>query len=349
MTVSTGTICSTIRVLVVDDSASARRLLCRELAKHPGIEVVGTAIDPYGAREQIVALRPDVLTLDIQMPRMDGITFLRRLMKHHPLPVVVISALGKTGGALAIEALSAGAVDVVCKPSAGGVESFSKSLAEKIHIASKARIHSQHEAENGQYRCRQSPSMEAIFVMGASTGGVQAITEIVSALPADVPPLLIVQHMPAGFTASFAQRLDGLCKASVKEAVEGDAVIRGRVLIAPGGRHMVLRRRGNGFIVGLNDEAQVCHQRPSIDVLFNSVAELAASEAIGVLLTGMGADGAEGLLQLRRAGAHTIAQDEQTSTVFGMPAEAIRLGAAQSVLPVQRIAQAMMTLANGFS
>ncbi len=335
---------ASIRVLVVDDSAAARTLLCRELAKDPAIEVVGTAADAYGAREQIVALRPDVLTLDICMPRMDGITFLRRLMKHHPVPVVVISSLGATGGSLAIEALSAGAVDVVCKPSAGKLEQFSATLREKVQAAAKAKV-----KRSAHHHSRHAPKLvfksDTVLALGASTGGVQAISEVVSALPADIPPMLIVQHMPAGFTASFAQRLDALCEAHVKEATEGDILCPGQIFIAPGGLHMVVRRRGRDLVVALTRDAEVFHQRPSIDVMFNSVVDTVGSKAIGVLLTGMGMDGATGLLNLKRIGAHTIAQDEQSSIVFGMPAEAIKLGAAQQVLPLQRIARSILSLA----
>ncbi len=348
-TVSNITNNATTRVLVVDDSAVIRQLLCRELAKDPHIQVVGFAPDAFAARDKIVALRPDVVTLDIQMPKMDGITFLRRLMEYHPIPVIVVSSLGASGAPEAIEAMAAGAVDVVAKPSPGeGIESFSRALAEKIKAARRARPEAAEtivETPNSSVDLNSIPK-DTIFALGASTGGVQALTQILSSLPPGAPATLVVQHMPRGFTASFASRLDSLGPMSVKEAADGDVLRPGRVLIAPGGRHMRLRRIGAGFNVELIDAPEVNHQRPSIQVLFESIARLAPPRVVAALLTGMGNDGAAGLLTMRNKGARTIAQDESTSTVFGMPAEAIKCGAAEAVVPLHRIARTMLTMSS---
>ncbi|HOV76553.1 MAG TPA: chemotaxis response regulator protein-glutamate methylesterase, partial [Sedimentisphaerales bacterium] len=323
------TINNTVKVLIVDDSAIVRKILSQELSRHSGIEIVGTAPDPFIARDKIVALNPDVLTLDVEMPRMDGITFLRKLMKHHPMPVIVLSSLTPQGGKTAMEALEAGAVEVMCKPGGSfSVGDVCTALVDKIKAASRARIDRKPTVvpDGAPQRLSMTETTNKIFAIGASTGGVQALTCVLSMLPANAPGTVIVQHMPAHFTTSFAQRLNSECAVNVKEAEEGDHVVPGRVLIAPGGLHMLLQRSGANYFVTLRDGPQVCHQRPSVEVLFNSVAKYAGANAIGAILTGMGDDGATGLLNMRQAGAHTIAQDEQSCVVFGMPKEAIARG-----------------------
>jgi two-component system chemotaxis response regulator CheB len=332
-----------VRVLIVDDSAVVRKVLTQELGRHAGIEVVGTAPDPYVARDKIIALNPDVLTLDVEMPRMDGITFLRALMKHHPMPVIVLSSLTPQGGNMAMEALEAGAVEVMCKP--GGsftVGEVCNTLADKIKAASRARIARPARSAPSfleSSRLRMLETTNKIFAIGASTGGVQALTAVLSGLPANAPGTVVVQHMPAHFTTSFAQRLNSECAMGVKEAEDGDHVVPGRVLIAPGGLHMLLSRSGANYFVTLKDGPPVCRQKPSVDVLFDSAARYAGPNAVGAILTGMGDDGARGLLNMRRAGAHTLAQDEQSCVVFGMPKEAIACGAAERVAPLDRIAE----------
>lgn len=352
-----------VKVLVVDDSAVVRQLLSRELARNPKIQVVGTAADPFIARDKIASLQPDVLTLDIEMPRMDGLTFLRKLMAHHPMPVIVVSSLTGSGTKTAVEAMAAGAVDVVCKPgSAYTIENLSPVLAEKVLSAARAKVRPQPAAEEtadsataasseaarpatpATQRLSMAATTDQIIALGASTGGVQALTEVLTALPATAPGTVVVQHMPARFTASFADRLNSVCAVQVKEAADGDTVIPGRVLIAPGGMHMRLRRSGARYYVEIIDGPEVHHQKPSVEVLFDSVAKYAGSNAVGAILTGMGADGATGLLNMRKAGARTIAQDEATSVVFGMPMEAIKCGAAERVLPLQDIARALLSL-----
>jgi len=332
-----------IRVLVVDDSAVVRRVLGSELGRRPGLEVVGTASDPYRARDLIVRLRPDVVLLDIELPRMDGLTFLRQLMRYLPLPVIVVSSLTRRGGETAMEALAAGAVDVLCKPAAGDeLAAMAGQLAEKIRAAAGAKLAPRVAAaapppvavrvgtEPGR-----SPSVVAI---GASTGGPQALEALLGSLPADAPPCLIVQHMPRGFTRAFADRLDGLCAVEVKEAESGDAVRAGRILIAPGDRHLVLARTAGGSMVAIvKDGPRIGGQRPSVDILFHSVARVAGRAAIGVLLTGMGDDGAEGLGMIRASGGRTLAQDEATCVVFGMPHQAIVRGAAERVVSIGRM------------
>ncbi len=341
-----------IKVLIVDDSAVVRNLLTRELSKDPMINVVATAADPYIARDKIVSLRPDVLTLDVEMPRMDGITFLRKLMTHMPMPVIVVSSLTGEGTQTALEAMSAGAVDVVCKPgSAYSIENLSSLLTEKVKTAAKARVRGTATLLPVRPVVKQplSTSMTAttdkVIALGASTGGVQALTEVISKLPVTCPGVVVVQHMPARFTESFAKRLDESCAVQVKEAAQGDTVIPGRVLLAPGGFHMHLHRSGARYYVEVKDGPEVHHQKPSVDVLFHSVAKYAGANAVGAILTGMGADGADGLLAMRKAGARTIAQDEATSIVFGMPMEAIKCGAAEKVLPLDQVADGVLQLA----
>jgi two-component system chemotaxis response regulator CheB len=343
----TETLKTTIKVLIVDDSAIVRKILSQQLDQHRGIEVIGTAPDPYIARDKIISLRPDVLTLDVEMPRMDGITFLRKLMKHRPMPVIVLSSLTPKGGKTAMEALSAGAVEVMSKPGpAYTVGDACDDLVEKIKAASRARIDRgavlQRQSVSRSKRLHMAETTNKIFAIGASTGGVQALTRVLSALPANSPGTLVVQHMPAHFTTSFAERLNKECAMEVREARDGDHVIPGRVLIAPGGFHMVLQRSGASYYITVKDGPAVCRQKPSVEVLFNSVAKYAGSNAVGAILTGMGNDGADGLLNMRQSGAHTVAEDEASAVVFGMPKEAIDRGAAEKVVPLPDIAQTLI-------
>ncbi len=332
------------KVLIVDDSAVVRAVLSRELAKDPQITVVGTAENPLIASDKIEQLAPDVLTLDISMPQMDGITFLRALMKHRPMPVIIVSALTTKGGSLAMEALATGAVDVVTKPrDAQGVAEMSQELAAKIKAIAGARVQVE-EAPAAQPAVARAagPASDKIIAIGASTGGTQALQTVLTRLPPNVPPILIVQHMPEVFTRAFADRLNGLCPFEIKEAADADLVQPGRALIAPGNYHMTLAKQGTRFLVRVQDGPKVHHQRPSVEVLFQSVAQVAAGRAVGVILTGMGADGAEGMAAMKKAGAFNIAQDEQSCVVFGMPKEAIRLGGVDQVLPLNRIADALV-------
>ena len=337
-----------VRVLIVDDSAVVRAMLSRELARDPGIEVVGAAPDPYVARDKILQLQPHVLTLDVEMPRMDGITFLRRLMEHHPLPVIVLSSLTARGTQTAIEAMEAGAVDVLSKPgSSYSVENLGAELTVKVKQAARMRVRA--PAVRGEKPVKSagtslSATTEKVLAIGASTGGVQALTEVLTAFPPDAPGTVIVQHMPPKFTKSFADRLNTICAVRVKEAVDGDTVMTGQVLIAPGGLHMMLRRSGARYYVELKEGPAVFHQRPSVEVLFNSVAKYAGRNAVGAILTGMGSDGAGGLLEMRKAGAKTLAQNEATCAVFGMPQAAIKAGAAESVVPIEEVAGAMLRM-----
>ena len=343
------TLKTNIKVLIVDDSAIIRKILSQQLNQHRGIEVIATAPDPYIARDKIVALEPDVLTLDVEMPRMDGITFLRKLLKHHPMPVIILSSLTPKGGKMALEALAAGAVEVISKPGpAYSVGEACKELVEKIKSASRARINkktiTQQQSHMPPKRLSMAETTNKIFAIGASTGGVQALTRLLPALPANAPGTLVVQHMPAQFTTSFAERLNNDCVVNVTEARDGDHVIPGRVLIAPGGLHMLLQRSGANYYVTVKDGPPVCRQKPSVELLFNSAAKYAGANAVGVILTGMGNDGAAGLLNMRHSGAHTIAQDEASSVVFGMPKEAIEQEAAEKVVPLSDIAKTMINL-----
>ena len=333
-----------VKVLVVDDSAIVRQLLTRQLSRDPGITVVGSAPDPFVARDKIIELQPDVLTLDIEMPRMDGITFLRKLMVYHPMPVIVLSSLTAQGTQTAIEAMEAGAIEVLCKPSSAySVEDLGTMLIAKVKSAARAKIRAG-TVRSGPAPLAMTATTDKLLAIGASTGGVQALTELLSGFPRNAPGTVIVQHMPAQFTSSFASRLDGLCEPEVREAANGDSVVPGLVLIAPGGFHTTLRRSGARYYVEVMDGPEVHHQKPAVDILFDSVAKYAGANAIGAILTGMGADGAAGLLNMRRAGARTIAQDERSCIVFGMPMEAIKLGAAEQVLPLDKIAGTLMKL-----
>jgi len=360
-----------IRVLIVDDSALVRKVLTESLAVDPEIEVVGTAIDPYVARDKILQLSPDVLTLDIEMPRMDGLSFLKLVMKHRPMPVIIISSLTTIGSGKALEALQAGAVDVMSKP--GGSYSASSDGADLI-AKIKAAYHAKVRARTGDTQVpirpkfTPSPSSKTTFIrgqagiitppashptvgparnysnkqvilMGASTGGTEALKAVLTNLSGTLPGICIVQHIPAHFSRAFADRLNQLCAFEVREAKHGDKIQPGLALIAPGGHHLVLRRFGAGYTVELSDAPLVHHQRPAVDILFDSAVRAGAGpNALALLLTGMGADGAAGMLKLKEAGATTVAQNEESCVVFGMPREAIRLGAAQKILPLDQMA-----------
>jgi len=330
-----------IRVLVVDDSAVVRKIFSSELARDPGIEVVGTAPDPYAARDKIVELKPDVLTLDVEMPRMDGLTFLRKLMKYYPVPTIVVSSLTAKGGDLAMEALDSGAVDVMCKPGASySVGDMSVELIEKIKAAAQVKLTKRTDSEirsSTPPKLALSKTTNKILAIGASTGGTQALQAILSVLPANTAGTVVVQHMPENFTRAFANRLNEICEVEVSEAVDGDTVVPGKVLIAPGNHHMALNRSGANYFVRVTGGPLVNRHRPSVEVLFKSVAKYAGANAVGVILTGMGADGAEGILEMKQNGAYTIAQDEATSVVFGMPKEAIKLGGIEKVSPLDKI------------
>lgn len=335
-----------IKVLIIDDSAIVRKILSEELSRYDDIEVVGIATDPYVGRDKIVFLQPDVVLLDVEMPRMDGLTFLEILMKHFPLPVIIVSSLGQSGGEVAMRALELGAADVMAKPgTAYSVTDMSGQLAEKIRAVATIRsFHPVNFKRGGQSAGRQAKSTpilkttNKIIAIGASTGGTEAISKVLLELPRDVPPILIVQHMPAQFTKSFAQRLDALCDFTVKEAEDGELLSAGKALLAPGNFHMTLRRSGAQYSVEVKDGPLLFYQRPAVELLFKSVAQQAGSNAVGVLLTGMGKDGAAGLLAMKTAGAYTIAQNEASCVVYGMPREAVMLGAACSVLPLGEIA-----------
>jgi two-component system chemotaxis response regulator CheB len=317
------------------------------------MEVIGTAPDPFVARDKIVYRKPDVITLDIEMPRMDGLTFLKKLMHHYPLPVIIVSSLTPQGSQMALEALENGAVDVLSKPgSSYSVGDMSIQLKEKIRAAARvnlsrvrAPLPSSHTTA-GAITKALSETTQKIIAMGASTGGTEALKEILVGMPVNVPGIVIVQHMPPQFTTAFAERLNRLCQIEVREAKDRDSVLNGQALIAPGNFHMLLRRNGSRYHINVKDGPLVHHQRPAVDVLFNSVAQYAGPNAIGVILTGMGADGAKGMLSMKEAGAKTIAQDEASSVVFGMPKEAIKLGAVDQIVPLERISQEIVHLIN---
>jgi two-component system, chemotaxis family, protein-glutamate methylesterase/glutaminase len=343
-----------IRVLVVDDSAVVRRVFSDELSRENDIEVIGTAPDPYVARDLIVNLKPDVVTLDIEMPRMDGLTFLRKLMKYFPLPVIIVSSLTREGGALALEAMDIGALDVISKPGeAYSVGDMSIQLAEKIRAAARVDMAQRARLAAAERRSEQqvlvpkrslTQSTNKIIAIAASTGGTEAIKAVLTRFPPTIPGILIVQHMPANFTTSFAKRLDSLCQIRVKEAEDGDTLMPGTALLAPGNFHMVMRRSGARYYVNIKAGPLVSHQRPAADVLFNSVAAYGGSNVVGVILTGMGKDGAQGMLKMKEAGARTIAQDEKSCVVFGMPKEAIKTGGVDKVVPLDRISQTVMDM-----
>jgi len=333
-----------VRVLVVDDSAVVRKIFTAELDRDPDIEVVGAAPDPYVARDRIVELEPDVITLDVEMPRMDGLTFLKKLMHFRPMPVIIVSSLTQAGGEMALEALACGAVDVMCKPqSAYSVENLSVELCDKIKAA--AHVDVSRLKTNGKPKTviqALKRTTNKVVAIGASTGGTEALRVVLEQFPPDAPGTLVVQHMPENFTRSFAERLNSLCRIEVKEAEHGDLVSPGRVLIAPGNRHLMLRRSGAQYIANVKDGPLVCRHRPSVEVLLNSVAQHAGANAVGVILTGMGKDGATGLLKMKSAGAITFAQDEASCVVFGMPKEAIKCGGADHIVSLSKMSEQVL-------
>lgn len=342
-----------IRVLIVDDSAVVRKVFSEELGREKDIEVVGTAPDPYVARDKIVQLKPDVVTLDIEMPRMDGITFLRKLMRYFPLPVIIVSSLTEAGGDIAMEALDIGAVEVICKPDAAySVGDMSIQLAEKIRAAVRVNVKNRQlsrlagasKITKPLPKLSMTKTTNKLIAIGSSTGGTEALKDILPLLPPTCPGIMVVQHMPAHFTKKFAERLDSLCQIRVKEAEDGDSVTPGTCLIAPGNFHMVMRRSGARYYVNVKDGPLVCHQRPAADVLFNSVAAYGGSNAIGVILTGMGKDGSKGLLQMKKAGAKIIAQDEKSCVVYGMPKEAVATGCVDKEVPLSEISRTILEM-----
>lgn len=349
-----------IRVLVVDDSALVRQTLAQVLSSDPGIEVIGTASDPFVAAERIREQIPDVITLDIEMPHMDGLTFLRKIMTQHPIPVVICSSLAEEGAQSTLKALEYGAVDIVTKPRLGSKQFLEESrvlLCETIRAAAQARLRrpgSNHVVEPkltaDAILSRPTSAMlettEKVVVIGASTGGTEALRALLEVLPPDAPGIVVVQHMPELFTRSFAERLNSLCRIEVKEAEPNDTVLRGRALIAPGNHHVLLKRSGARYYADIRDGPLVSRHRPSVDVLFRSAARYAGRNAVGVILTGMGDDGATGMLEMKQAGAATIAQDEATSVVFGMPNEAIKRGAVDVILPLGQIAGCVLSKAH---
>lgn len=351
-----------IRVLVVDDSAVVRQSLSSILESDPDIEVMGTAADPIIAVKKIMKEVPDVITLDIEMPRMDGLTFLRKIMSQHPIPVVVISSLTSEGTEVAMKALEYGASEIIGKPAMNAAQFINESkilLCDAVKAAAHVKLKRRTIAEpvipkvqpklsadviiDRASSYKRIVDTEKVIVLGASTGGTEAIRTFLKALPERMPGIAIVQHMPEGFTKSFANSLNNMCRLEVKEAEQGDRLYQGRVLIAPGNKHMLLKRVGKVYSVDIKEGPLVNRHRPSVDVLFRSAARYAGNNATGVLLTGMGNDGAKGLLELKESGAHTIAQDETSSVVFGMPKEAIRLGAAQEILSLQKIAPYLLS------
>ncbi|MGC2618764.1 MAG: chemotaxis response regulator protein-glutamate methylesterase [Acidobacteriaceae bacterium] len=345
-----------IRVLIVDDSAVVRQTLRDVLSSDPEIEVIATAGDPFVAAERIAEQVPDVITLDIEMPRMDGLTFLKKMMSQHPIPVVICSSLAEEGTQSTLQALEYGAVDIVTKPRLGTKQFLEESrimLCQTVKAAAAARLRilrTSHVVEPkltadailSPATHAMAETTERVVAIGASTGGTEALKTVLEALPADTPGIVIVQHMPELFTRAFANRLDSLCAITVKEAETNDTVIRGRALIAPGNHHMLLKRSGARYYVEIKDGPLVCRHRPSVDVLFRSAARYAGQNAMGVILTGMGDDGARGMLEMKQAGASTIAQDEATCVVFGMPKEAIKLGGVDRVMPLEAVARAIL-------
>jgi two-component system chemotaxis response regulator CheB len=329
-----------IRVLVVDDSAVVRRMISEALSQDPEIEVVGAACDPYVARDMILQYEPDVLTLDIEMPRMDGLTFLKILQEHRPMPVVIVSSLTPAGSKIALRALELGAVDVVAKQSsAWNIGSLREQLARRVKGAAQARLSLLHPACGGttESSAGLSFSPRQLIVLGASTGGTEAIKSVLSRLPAELPGICIVQHIPPVFSKTFAERLNECCALEVREAVHGDEVRPGTALIAPGDYHMVVESAGAGYRVRLRQDPPIHFTRPAVDMLFNSAAQCAGRHALGVLLTGMGRDGAQGMQQLKAAGAVNLVQNEATCVVYGMPRAAVDLGVVDRVLPLDHM------------
>lgn len=355
-----------IRVLIIDDSASVRQTLTAILSDDPQIQVIGSASDPFVAAKRIMEEVPDVITLDVEMPRMDGITFLRRLMSQHPIPVVMCSSLTEAGSETLMQALEAGAVDVILKPKVGVADHLAEigdTIRDVVKAAARARVGSkrpravtplQPEAKLTADAVLPPPvagramarTTEMVVCIGASTGGTESLRVVLEALPANAPGMVIVQHMPEKFTAAFAKRLNTLCAVEVKEAEDGDPVLRGHVLIAPGGKHTMIERQGARYCVSVKDGPLVTRHRPSVDVLFRSAARAIGSNAMGVIMTGMGDDGARGMLEMKQAGAFNLAQDEASCIVFGMPKEAIERGGTDKTIPLERIAAEIMRAAN---
>lgn len=346
-----------IKVLVVDDSAVVRQTLCEILSSHPDIEIMAVAADPLIAAEKIQEQVPDVITLDVEMPRMDGITFLEKLMSQHPIPVVICSSLAKAGSDTALKALAYGAADIIEKPRIGTKQFLEESrirICDAVIGASQVRLETLVRIRHVQPKLTadamlakpssqaMSETTEKVVVVGASTGGTEAVRVFLQGLPVDIPGIVIVQHMPEHFTASFAKRLDEICRVSVKEGVNNDTVLPGRAIIAPGNFHTLLKRSGARYYIEVKEGPLVSRHRPAVDVMFRSAARYAGKNAVGVIMTGMGDDGAQGMLELKNAGAHTIAQDEKSCVVFGMPNEAIKLGGVAKVLPLDDIAGAIM-------
>jgi two-component system chemotaxis response regulator CheB len=350
-----------IRVLIVDDSALVRQVLTQILDADPAIEVVGTAMDPFVAREKIKKLNPDVMTLDVEMPRMDGITFLRNIMRLRPMPVVMISSLTEKGAEVTLEALEVGAVDFMPKPKddlKSQLTEYASTIISKVKMAAKAKVRarvgdvaapSPPERFNTDAVLPKSAPMRSagakdIIAIGASTGGTEAIRDVLEVLPADLPGIVVTQHIPEAFSGPFAARLDRQCQVAVKEASDGDEILPGHVYIAPGSHHMLVERRGNRYFCVLNDGPPVNRHRPSVDVLFRSVCQAAGDKAVGVILTGMGNDGAAGMKEMNEVGCKTIAQDENTSVVWGMPGEAVKAGGVDQVKPLKAIPQELKKL-----
>ncbi|HUB78297.1 MAG TPA: chemotaxis response regulator protein-glutamate methylesterase [Bryobacteraceae bacterium] len=336
------------KVLIIDDSALMRQVLAEILSRDPSLEVVGTATDPYIAREKILRLAPDVVTLDVEMPRMDGLTFLQKLMRAHPLPVVMVSSLTERGCETTLRALELGAIDFVTKPKLDvqtGTMQLAEEIIDKVKEAARAKVRLPGRIPVPGTESAPAPpagplsfrSTHKVVAIGASTGGTEAIREVLTRLPADAPGIVMVQHMPEKFTASFAERLNSLSKVNVSEARDGDRILPGHALLAPGNFHMEIVRSGAEFRVRVFQTEPVNRHRPSVDVLFASCARQLGANAVGVIMTGMGADGAREMAAMRRAGAHTIAQDEASCVVFGMPREAIEMGGATEILPLDRI------------
>ena len=355
------TTCGKIRVLVIDDSASVRQAFATVLADAPDIEIMATASDPFVAAQRIKEEVPDVVILDVEMPRMDGITFLRKLMAQHPIPTILCSTLLEDGSGTAMQGLEAGAVDLILKPKLGTKQFLLESqvrIQDAVRAAAQSRVERRKSSAPSSLVQKKltadvmmpapiasqamTRTTEKIICIGASTGGTESLREVLESLPPNCPGILIVQHMPELFTAAFARRLDKICQVDVKEAEDGDSVLPGRALIAPGNRHMLLQRSGARYHVTIKDGPLVSRHRPSVDVLFRSAALHSGANALGIIMTGMGDDGAKGMLEMKRAGAHTIAQDEETCVVFGMPKEAIALGGVDIVIPLQTIPSAIL-------
>ncbi len=344
-----------IRVLIVDDSALMRQVLASLLSQDPAIEVIGSAPDPFIAREKIKALHPDVLTLDVEMPKMDGLTFLEKLMRGHPMPVVMVSSLTEAGCQTTLRALELGAVDFIAKPKVDlreGMEEIAQDLIDKVKAAAQAKVRGKGAGGSGAVGKgvgiplapggAMIKTTDTIIAIGSSTGGTEAVKDVLMALPPNTPPILITQHMPERFTKTWADRMNQLCRIAVKEAEDGDSVLPGHALVAPGSYHMTLVRSGARYTVRINQDPPVNRHRPSVDVMFASVAQYAGANAVGVILTGMGGDGAKEMLTMKQAGAFTIAQDEASCVVFGMPKEAIKLGGVDKILPLSEIPAAIV-------